>query len=174
MTTIPWRAAIVGTLLTLAQPAAAAEGGVATPPAAARAENGTEGTAGAERDEPGGDTDGGDVVGVALMVIGAGAVGVGATILVIDAAGEDAERDEAGADPGLEGVRGRSAQETTDDSGAVPAIGLGLVVGGAVVHLIGVVIAFGSHDDEDAAAPPPAARVEPLVGPGFGGLRGTF
>ncbi len=46
-------------------------------------------------------------------------------------------------------------------------------MGGAVVHLIGVVIAFGGSGDDDA--PPPAAfQVRPVVSPAYGGLRGTF
>jgi hypothetical protein len=121
----------------------------------------------------GDDDDGADGLGVALMVIGGITAGAGATILVIDAADEDEAREEPGADAGLEGVRGRSAGETTDGSDVVPAVGLGLLVGGTVIHLIGVVIAFGARDDEDERRPA-EARVQPILGPTFTGVRGSF
>lgn len=157
-------------MLTLLRSVSALAAEPAEPVAATDVAGGTDSVGG---DGEAGATDGGDVVGVALMIIGAGAAGVGATLLVIEASSDEASRDEAGADAGLEGVRGRSAQETEGDGEVLPAVGVGLLVGGAVVHLIGVIIAFGGHDG-DETRPAATARIEPLVGPTFTGVRGAF
>jgi hypothetical protein len=67
-----------------------------------------------------------------------------------------------------------------EDPGDVPALGGALLGGGAVVHALGIGLFFaGSWSDEDdppsrAAARAPAARVQPVVSPGFTGLCGTF
>jgi hypothetical protein len=121
-----------------------------------------------EKDGGDDEAEGDDVVGIALMVIGGGLVAVGATILVIDASTE--------AEPGGEGSEGVGVTGDPGSDELVPALGVGLLVGGAAAHLIGVVIAFGGSDadDEEERQTPAALELRPVVGPGYGALRGTF
>ena len=109
------------------------------------------------------------------MVVGGSAFAVGATLLVVDATKEPEEPVDDGLDPGLGGARGRAGQVPLDDDDTLPIVGATLLGVGALVHLIGVVLVFG-EDEGEGEAPPAAsaARIEPLVGPGFGGLRGSF
>lgn len=120
------------------------------------------------------DTDAVSVPGVTLMIVGGGVALVGATLLVIDASRSDPEPFERGLDPGLGGVRGRAGQLALDDEAVFSPVSAILLGGGALVHLVGVAIVFSGGDAGDDAPPAQAARIEPVLAPGYGGVRGSF
>jgi hypothetical protein len=104
------------------------------------------------------------------MVVGGVAAGVGATVLLVEAASPDPEPLDGGLDPGLGGARGRAGQLPLVVSSDATAVGAVLLGAGTLVHLVGIVFAFGSEGDDA----PPRATITPLLGPTSAGLRGTF
>ncbi len=118
------------------------------------------------------DGEGVSVPGVVLAVAGACIAGAGATLLVVDAAKADEEAIDEGADPGLEGSRGRAGQLPAEEDETLSTVGAVMLGGGALLHLVGIVIVFSGGDDDPAE--PAQAKIEPFVAPGFGGLRGAF
>jgi len=111
------------------------------------------------------------------MIVGGAITLVGATMLVIDASRSDPEPLDRGLDPGLGGVRGRAGQLAPEDPHEFSPVSAILLGSGALIHVVGVALVFSSKDDDDDARPTPAApaaTVEPILAPGYGGLRGSF
>jgi hypothetical protein len=105
------------------------------------------------------------VLGVVMMVVGGAGAAVGTAILIGRAATKDTSSTGI---PGLGGSSGRSP--ALDDAGGALLGGGALLVGGG----IGVYV-YGSHGADDDAPPKPSqARIEPVLAPGFGGLRVRF
>jgi len=109
------------------------------------------------------------------MIVGGAVVAVGATLLILDAARTQPDPLDVGLDPGLGGARGRAGQLVLESEEAFMPFSALMLGGGALLQLVGIILVFGGDDGgQPDSKPAKAATVEPLVGPGFGGVRGSF
>lgn len=120
------------------------------------------------------ESDGASVPGIVLMIVGGVAVAAGATLAIADALREPPTTYERGLDPGVGGARGRAGQLPVVESSAMGPAGAVLLGAGALVHVIGVALVFGGDSGGEASPKPARASVEPVIGPGYGGLQGSF
>ncbi|HVY44896.1 MAG TPA: hypothetical protein VHB21_03415 [Minicystis sp.] len=111
--------------------------------------------------------------GIVLVSIAGGSLGVGTTLLLADVLTASTPIAPAGLDPGIGGGRGRAGEATAGDAHLKAKIGAVLVGAGALVLPVGIVLLTLPRDDAKEEQKP-AARVEPIVGPAFGGLRVVF
>jgi hypothetical protein len=114
------------------------------------------------------------VAGVVLVTVAGASLAVGTGIFVVGAATESTPNAPPGLDPGLGGLRGRGGQAPAGNPGLKYEVAAGLVGGGALLLAAGVAVLATSGRDDDSKKPAAALRVQPVLGPGFAGLRGTF